>query len=163
VNRDQFADLIRAFMQRARPGRNLYIWHGREQDLLDLLPSSHVHRLSIVEELAKIGDLPFADDESRFRLDRLIGQTLDDLMTKDHGDPQILVVTGTVLLARYGGANAFFDFIGDRRMVILQVSSEILDTETSDHLPEYVQLRPAIELETLKRILDRPENLITEE
>lgn len=163
MNRAQFSDLIRAFVMRARPGRNLYIWHGQEQDLLDLLPSSNVHRLSIVEALASMADIPFVDDDSRYRLGRLVRQTLDELIAEDHGDPQILVVTGTILLARYGGANAFFDFVNDRRMVILQVNPGTVDAETLAHLPEYVQFRPAVELETLKHILERQENLITEE
>lgn len=163
MNRAKFAELVQAFMARARPGRHLYIWHGKCQALLQILASSSVHRLDIFELLSELSDVPIADEEAGRQLKRLMIKTLTELFTPDKNDPQIVVVTGTVLLARYGGANVFFDFVNDRRMVILQVNDEAVDAETINHLPDYVQVRPLAELETLKRILERPENLVTEE
>ncbi len=163
MNRSQFADLVHSFMAHTRPGRHLYIWHGDEKDLLALLPQPYVHRLSLFESLVGLSDVSSADSNARSQLNRLITVKLNEIFAKDTGDPKILVVTGTLLLARYGGANIFFDFVNDHQMVILQISSSSVDTETQSHLPEYVQFRPMVEMEVLKQILERPANLVTEE
>jgi hypothetical protein len=162
VNRSQFRELIRAFLARARPGRHLYIWYGDAAPLWVLLPPSHVQRLDLFTLVSNHGDLPTADDEARSALIGALSRALDGFVTETN-EPQIIVVTGTVLLARYNAAQVFFDFVSDRNMVVLQVDDIQMDQETLHSLPGYVHFKAMADLEALRLILERPENLITED
>ncbi len=162
MNRSQFRELIRAFLARARPGRHLYIWYGDATLLWAMLPPSHVQRLDLYTLMSNRDDLPTADEEARVALIGTLSRALDGFAAETN-EPQIVVVTGTVLLARYGGSQVFFDFVSDCNMVILQVDNIQMDQETLHHLPDYVHFKPLADLEALRLALERPENLIAED
>lgn len=163
MNPSEFSEIVRGFLEHARPGRHLYIWYGEEQNLLSRLPTSNIRTLALIDCFSNLVANSLNRETQRRQFVRILNENVERIFSAQDGEPSILVVTGASLLARYGGANVFFNFVNDKRMVVLQVSPEHVDDETLEKLPAYIQFKPRIGLETLKHVLERPENLVTEE
>jgi len=163
MNSAEFVQLVRAFLARTRPGRHLYVWSGDEDSLLSTLRDSVIHHLDLYTVAASLAQLPSDDEAARRLLRRAIIARLDELMQTECAVPQILVVTGHLLLLRYGlGLTAFYDhFVSDCRMVILQVPNDELNVATVPDLPDYICFQPGADIIALQRMLERPEHLIT--
>jgi len=139
MNLVEFKTLIADFKKRIMKGRYVYLWHGTERGLDDILPQDVTSRMDIVETIRNVDISECVADE----IDRLIKKQISRELTNHSNlpEPHILVVTNAYLMARYKtGLQMYYDnFVGDGRMLILQVAKWYIETV---RLPSFVNFEP---------------------
>ena len=139
MNSTEFRSLVADFNRRIMKGRYVYLWHGTEGGLSEVLPSDITSKMDILKTLSTVDISACPADE----IDRLIKKGIPvgliDLLNLPK--PRILVVINACLLARYRtGIQMYYDnFVGDGTMLVFQVARcnpEVVK------LPSFVKFEP---------------------
>jgi hypothetical protein len=127
---------LRAILQQRTWDKEVVVWLGSEQSLLETVNTAHLVALDLLD-LFDDNSLPADDVDTRTLLTRQLRGKLQSL-PKGPDARSVLVVKSIGLLARYNmGLKEFHDwFVGSYAMVIL-----LLEKTASDTLwPEEVEL-----------------------
>ena len=140
--------------------RHLYLWYGDPERLDEMIPAPLLQRLDLYELVGRLTRTPYAVDEARRLLRDRIEQELRARATSS--DPQVLVVSGCNLLARYSvPLQPFYSFTSDHRVVILVVSRAEAEFTPPPRLPDFVRLVPTVPFDALSRAVGE-KNVIRE-
>jgi len=149
------------------PGRHVYLWYGSPSALLPLLPKGLVESLDITRLMACEERLPTASREARRRIDKALRAKLQGvaLQLAMQNRRQILVVTGTELLARYGvGLVPFYDeYVSDKTMVIFLAHRATDSSPVLENLPGFVRLLPDTTYRYVLSLLESEDAVVSEE
>jgi len=149
------------------PGRHVYLWYGNPNALLPLLPEGLVESLDITRLMACEERLPTASREARRRIDKALRARLQGLASQlaKENRRQILVVTGTELIARYGvGLVPFYDeYVSDKTMVIL-IAYQVADSSpVLENLPDFTTLAPDATYRYIRSVLESEDAVVSNE
>lgn len=150
---DDFKNLLNNFSKRPVPpiaDRHVYLWHGELSALHALLSAGLSTTLDLFDMTRSLQRTPFSVDEARRVLQTAIQSWLNQNAPWS-GTQQVVVVTGTALLARYRvPINAFFSSAGESRMFVFVVPRHEPALQPRSSLPVYVVFNPQGTLEYLQ-------------
>ena len=150
---DDFKTLLSNFSKRPVPpiaDRHVYLWHGELSALHALLTPNLSTTLDLFDITRSLQRTPFSIDEARRVLQTAIQSWLDHHAPLS-GTQQVVVVTGTELLARYRvPINAFFSSAGESQMFVFVVPRHETALQPQGSLPGYVDFNPQATLEYLQ-------------
>lgn len=155
MKRDQFAATLESFFQSPQPYRHLYIWHGKADDLMPLLPPGRAQSLDIFQLAAELNCHPFTQDAANELLRDALRARLRDWYAGGADAHPVLVVTGCKLLARYRvGLQPFYEVLTGRSMVILVCSAADASYDPTGRLPGYVHYESGATLAYLSQLAE---------
>lgn len=149
------------------PGRHVYLWYGSSKALLLLLPAGLVKSLDVTRLMACEERPPTASGEARRRIERALRLKLQELASQlaINNGRQILVVSGTELLARYGiGIVSFYEeYVSDRTIVIFIAHRVTDNSPVLENLPGFVRLLPDTTYRYVLSLLESEDTVVSEE
>lgn len=142
---ESFAQMLHNFANRPLPpleGRHVYLWHGEESQLRLLLRPGLDMTLDLYDLPARLPRTPHAIDEAR----RLLHTAISDWLraqAPSFGSQQVVIVTGSSLLARYRvSLDIFFQASNESRLFIFVVPLRETRFLPRKPLPAFVTLQP---------------------
>ena len=118
----EFAHLVSSFRKNARPGRNVYLWLGTLQGLLETVGTEYVKHISLLD-LPGLQPVPSAE-EAQTLIESSLEQWLHEVIHMNQ-KCSIAVISDIALLAYYGIGleKVYLHHASDRRMTVMCIET----------------------------------------
>lgn len=152
MNVSDFDTLVSGFSHNPKSGRHVFLWRGRKAELEKTLPSDITTHLDIHTLATTSYAVSSGTYELRRQFSKEIIKTLQERKNRLTA-PQILVVTGCDLLARYElGIRDFYDhYVGDGVMVVFVVPQHNM----KHPWPTFVKFDPDATVRYLEPLIEK--------
>jgi hypothetical protein len=138
---EQFSRLLKRFAGSpvtSTTGRHVYLWHGNDSHLSDIVPAEVKEVLDLHTLVASASRTPYEQADAARVIQKLIEAWLEKNLAETR--QRIVIISGCDILARYRvPLTAYFQWVSDTTMFIFVVE-DWTSLSLAGHIPEYVSL-----------------------
>jgi len=152
--REDFSHLLKRFAINpvtSTIGRHVYLWHGNDSQLLDLVPAEVKEILDLHTIIASAPRTPYEQSEASRIIQKLFEAWLEKNLVEIR--QRIVIISGCDVLVRYHiPLTAFFQWASDTTMFIF-IAENWTSISLAGRIPEYVTINSQDEFIYLREII----------